>query len=229
MQPKSRQERAADRRRQILDAAVQAFAQHGFFHTRVSEIARRAGVADGTIYLYFKSKDDILIAVFEERMEQILRELEDAVAHLEGAGARLEGLLRMYLSLVERDPALAEVITVELRQSGTFIREYANPGFKRLMRLFARVLEEGAASGELRADVDPRLAARALFGMLDEISLWGVLRPHPFDPDEVAASLATILLGGLRATPAPPARAARGSAASRPSPPTAPDHEEDPP
>src|ERR1043165_5862397 len=117
-----------EKRERILAAAERVFARRGFFASRVSEIAKDAGVADGTIYLYFKSKDDLLIALFENRMRQVNDELRAAV---DGAPdqpiEQLRAFVRSYLRLVNDEPAAAEVLTIELRQSSKFMKEYDNP------------------------------------------------------------------------------------------------------
>lgn len=197
MQQATRTQRALDRKRHILDAAVLAFAEKGFFNTRIADIARNAGVADGTIYLYFKSKDDILISVFEVCMEETLNDLAKALEHCGTTRKKLETFIELYLSLVEGDPALAEVVTVELRQSSKFIREYDNPQFKKLLRMVRELIEEGQSSGELRSDLQPHLVARALFGALDEVARWGVLSQREFKSNQVSAQLSDLLLGGL--------------------------------
>jgi len=199
MQDTQGDERAANRHRQILDAAVKAFAEKGFYKTRVSEIARYAGVADGTIYLYFKSKDDILISLFEERMEENLRDLAQALEAYDSALEKLRAFFRLYLSMVDRDPLLAEVLTVELRQSGKFMRDYDNPAFHKLLKFLSGILEQGQSEGDFRSDVDSRVFARAVFGALDEITLWAVLSQRKISLDQAAATLGNIWLNGLRA------------------------------
>lgn len=205
MQEKQGDGRAASRHRQILDAAVKAFAEKGFYKTRVSEIARHAGVADGTIYLYFKSKDDILISLFEERMEENLRDLAQALEPYETPVAKLEAFFRLYLSIVERDPLLAEVLTVELRQSGKFMRDYENPAFRKLLRFMAEIVEQGQRTGDFRAEIDAKITARAIFGALDEITLWVVLSQRKISLDQAAGTLGNLWLNGLRAQEDPQA------------------------
>src|SRR5437868_7362857 len=122
-----RGDRTGDKRERILAAAERIFARHGFFAARVSEIAKEAGVADGTIYLYFKSKDDLLISLFEDRMERINQNLRDAIASESNARDRLKRVIRLHLELVQQNRHMAEVVCVELRQSSKFIKEYANP------------------------------------------------------------------------------------------------------
>src|SRR5690242_20890282 len=115
------------KRQRILDAAVKIFAEKGFYNAKVSEIARVAGVADGTIYLYFKSKDDLLISLFEDRMEGINANLRAALADCKTAADKLRTVVRLHVELVQENRHMAEVICVELRQSAKFIKEYANP------------------------------------------------------------------------------------------------------
>jgi TetR/AcrR family fatty acid metabolism transcriptional regulator len=159
------------KRERILDAAVRVFAQEGFYNAKVSQIAHAAGVADGTIYLYFKSKDDLLISLFEDRMERINADLRAALSSAPDAAEKLRRVIRRHVELVETNRPMAEVICVELRQSSKFIKEYANPKFAEYLRLIAGAVADGQAAGQVRADVDPQIFARALFGALDEIVL----------------------------------------------------------
>src|SRR6266550_3493705 len=113
------------KRERILDAAIKVFAAEGFYNAKVSQIAHAAGVADGTIYLYFKSKDDLLISLFEDRMERVNTTLRAALAAGVNAVDRLKRVVRLHLEMIEQNRHMAEVITVELRQSSKFIKEYA--------------------------------------------------------------------------------------------------------
>lgn len=187
------------KRERILDAAVKVFAQEGFYNAKVAQIADLAGVADGTIYLYFKSKDDLLISLFEDRMERINQNLRTALASESSALARLRRVVKLHLELIEQNRHMAEVICVELRQSGKFIKEYKNPKFADFLRLIAGAVAEGQAAGELRKDVDPALIARALFGALDEISLaWLVKGKEKMDLSRAAEQLSHLFLDGLK-------------------------------
>jgi TetR/AcrR family transcriptional regulator, fatty acid metabolism regulator protein len=170
------------KRGRILDAAIKVFAAEGFYNAKVSQIAHEAGVADGTIYLYFKSKDDLLINLFEDRMERVNANLREAIDTESTAQARLRRIVKLHLELVEQNRDMAEVISVELRQSSKFIREYANPKFGEFLRTIAGAVVEGQRTGELRTGIDPYVFARALFGALDEIALaWLVKHPGPND------------------------------------------------
>ena len=174
-----------DKRERILIAAERIFARHGFFAARVSEIAREAGVADGTIYLYFKSKDDLLISLFENRMKQVNDELRRAIADRQPA-EQLRAFIRTYLQLVSDEPTVAEVLTIELRQSSKFMKEYDNPQFADFLRMLGGIIADGQARGELDPAIPSHIAARMIFGILDELALAWVLAKQPLRPPAIS-------------------------------------------
>ncbi|MFB6350847.1 MAG: TetR/AcrR family transcriptional regulator [Bradymonadaceae bacterium] len=161
----------SDKRDKILEGALRAFAKKGFYNTKVSEIANEAGVADGTIYLYFKNKDDLLISLFEDRMEWIIDRIETELQQVEGVIDRVRRFVELHFQLAIENPDLAEFITVELRQSAKFIKEYDNPKFGDYLGILKRLIEEGQQTGVFGEELDSRLASRACFGALDEVLL----------------------------------------------------------
>lgn len=168
-----------ERRAAILEAAIETFAQRGFHHARVSDVARQAKVADGTIYLYFKSKDDLLISLFEEKMEEIVGTFRAEVNQHERAQDRLHCFVSLHLRMVAERPALAEVMTVELRQSAKFMREYKAPQFSAYLNLLGEIIEYGQERGEISSGFDQLLTRRVIFGALDELSLYWVSLKKP--------------------------------------------------
>jgi TetR/AcrR family fatty acid metabolism transcriptional regulator len=200
-----RASRGGDKRQRILDAAVRVFAKKGFYATRVSEVAKAAGVADGTIYLYFKSKEELLVSLFEDRVERLLAFLQTELPATAGASAKLRRIIELQLGLLEGERDLAEVVTVILRQSTKLMKEYAAPKFTAYLDAIARVVAEGQASGELRSDVSPHLAARAIFGALDGITMtWAHGKADRGGLVRASGQLAEIVLRGLAPTPLPP-------------------------
>src|SRR5215475_11391393 len=176
-----------DKRERILSSAMRVFASKGFYGAKVSDIAEDAGVADGTIYLYFRSKDDLLISLFEEQMEKVHEVLGHATAGVAGADAKLTRFIRAYMDLVAENRHAAEVITIELRQSAKFMKEYRNPRFAEFLKTLASIVDEGQRQGRFRADVPPPVAARALFGALDELALmWVTGRSDKIDIRKVS-------------------------------------------
>ncbi len=174
------------------------FAGKGFYNARVSEIARRAGVADGTIYLYFKSKDEILISIFEEEMEKFIGRVREQVAEAGTPVERLEAFIQAHLALVREYPKLAQVFQVELRQSNRFIKEYTGTRLKEYLDIIGSIIEEGQRDGVLRADLQPGLLKRALFGALDEIAThWVLSKNGRYDLQQSAGALTSIFLNGV--------------------------------
>lgn len=193
-------DKGPDKRQRILDAALKVFAERGFYNAKVSEVARAAGVADGTIYLYFENKDDLLIQLFEDRMEYIIRRLSDELERSQGTPLdRIRSLIHLHVDLATHDPDLAEFITVELRQSGKFIREYENPQFVEYLRVLRDIIEDGQRTGYIRTGLDSRLLVRAIFGALDEVLLTLTLasRSRSVDVHLSADQLADLLLEGM--------------------------------
>jgi TetR/AcrR family transcriptional regulator, fatty acid metabolism regulator protein len=202
-------DRASDKRERILHAAERIFARHGFFAAKVSDVAKEAGVADGTIYLYFKSKDDLLISLFERRMQQVNDTLRAAVEGVASPRAQLSAFIKAYLQLVHDEPSAAEVLTIELRQSSKFMKEYENPQFADFLRMLGGIIAAAQDKGELASGIPPHVAARMIFGMLDELALAWVLtkqsfgtsaagaRPKKFDIVRAADWVNTLVMSGL--------------------------------
>ncbi len=195
---REKRDRNGDKRERILGSAMRVFASKGFFGAKVSDIADDAGVADGTIYLYFKSKDDILISLFEEQMEKVNSVLTSAMAGAATADAKLRSFVQAYMGLVAENRHAAEVITIELRQSAKFMKEYKNPRFAEFLKALAAVIDEGQRRKSFRADVPAPVAARALFGALDELALmWVTSRGEKLDIRKVADWIGDLVLQGL--------------------------------
>jgi TetR/AcrR family fatty acid metabolism transcriptional regulator len=187
-----------DKRERILRAATKVFARKGFYATRVSEVAKAAGVADGTIYLYFKSKDDLLVSLFEDRVVLLLETLERELQKRDDARDRLRAIIELQLGLLEGERDLAEVITVNLRQSTRLMKQYAAPKFLLYLETIARVVGEGQKSGVFRDDVSSHVVARAIFGALDGVTMtWALGKADPGGLSRAATQIADVLLQGL--------------------------------
>jgi TetR/AcrR family fatty acid metabolism transcriptional regulator len=207
--PSGRRDGIPDKRERILDAAERIFARHGFFAAKVSDVAKEAGVADGTIYLYFKSKDDLLISLFERRMRQLNAALKSAITG-KPPRAALEAFIRAYVQVIHDEPAASEVLTIELRQSSKFMKEYDNPEFVDFLRTLGGIIAAAQQAGELDASIPSHIAARMIFGILDELALAWVLgrapsiaggspgtRPKKFDIVRAADWIVTLVTTGL--------------------------------
>ena len=193
---------AKDKHERILRAAIKVFARNGFHNSKISQIAKEAGVADGTIYLYFKNKDDILIKVFEERLEEINARFTEALAEIDSPEDKLRTFIEMHFRLMEQNRNLAEVISVELRQSHKFMKEYVPVKFGEYLNIVSHIIREGKDKGMFCDDVRPGVIKRALFGTLDELLVYWVLTPSPkYDIETLADQTAEIFIRALRKQP----------------------------
>ena len=190
--------RGEEKYRMILNAAKQVFAMEGFYNSKVSEIAREAHVADGTIYLYFKNKDDILISLFEEELIRIIKTVKTDLENIDDPRLKLIKFCDNHLTIVESDRALAEVIQVELRQSNKFMREYKNKHFLAYLNIIADIVTQGQQQGVFRDELKPELCARIIFGSLDELSTYLVTAKRKrFDVHEVATMVGNSFINGF--------------------------------
>lgn len=183
----------------IIRAATKIFARKGFFQAKIAEIAREAGVADGTIYIYFENKDDILISLFEEQMKGVIDNMLSHLALEKDPIGRLRCFALTHLRLIEENKDMAEIIQVELRQSGKFMKEYKNEKFSRYLDLIEDIIKEGQESGVFRKDVIPTVAKRAFFGALDEMSRFWVLSSRKqYDIKTAAEQISGFFLCGIK-------------------------------
>jgi TetR/AcrR family fatty acid metabolism transcriptional regulator len=191
-----------DKRRLILEAAVDVFAERGFHKSRVADVARAAQCADGTIYLYFKSKDDILISIFEETMTEMIEGAQAALAPLSGPLDKLRGFAVFHMDRVESHRNVAKVLQVELRLSNTFMKEYRPARLQQYMDVIGQLIDEGKLLGLVRPDANATILRRAFFGALDEIAMQWILTPNPrYGLRESAEQIADLFVRGLAAEP----------------------------
>lgn len=165
----------SDKRDRILKAATHVFAQNGFYNSKISQIAKLANVADGTIYLYFKNKDDILISLFEEEMSKIIKNVRDEIAKETTLENKVRKFIEKHLNMIDERREMAEVLQIELRQSHKFMKGYSGTKFSDYLNIISAIIIQGQKEGEVRQDIVPGVAKRILFGALDEISSYWVL------------------------------------------------------
>lgn len=191
-------DRKAERQQEILDAAVRAFSRQGYHNCTVAQVAREAGVADGTIYLYFQSKEELLVSAFRRVLETLFARLDREIAAIPGPVAKLRRLVEMHLELMEGDPDVASFLQFQLRQPETSVRAAIGGPLGEYARRIEAVLDEGKAAGHVRTDVGTRLLRRVIFGAVDEtVSAW-LLRPDRGPLVSQAQPLLDVLLNGIR-------------------------------
>ncbi|MBA4538314.1 TetR/AcrR family transcriptional regulator [Bacillus aquiflavi] len=182
--------------RQIIDAAVIVIAENGYHQAQVSKIARQAGVADGTIYLYFKNKEDILISLFQEKMGFFVEKIEENIAGKPEATEKLLMLVKTHFKMLSEDHHLGIVTQLELRQSNKELRLKINEVLKGYLYLIEQILEEGKRSGEFHSSLDVRLAKQMIFGTIDETVTTWVMNDRKYDLVSLAEPVHQLLING---------------------------------
>ena len=185
--------------KQIIDAAVIAIAENGYHQAQVSKIAKQAGVADGTIYLYFKNKEDILISVFQEKMSVFVDNLQDIIKNGSSSSEKLAQMIENHFKVLSDDRHLATVTQLELRQSNKEIRLKINAILKEYLKLLDEILIEGMLSGEFNQTMDIRLARQMVFGTIDEITTTWVMNEYRYDLLALSSKVTQLVLNGLKA------------------------------
>ncbi len=186
------------KREKILKAAIKVFARDGFYNAKMEEVARRAGVAVGTTYLYFENKDDLMISIFEEEMVPIINAMRREIAGQATATEKLTTFVRVHLSFVEKDPDMAHLLEVEMRQCSKFIHGYHGGRFKEYLDLIAAILVEGQIAGEFESSISPTIFKQIVFGAVDQIATnYTVSRARRINLNQAADQIVQVLLQGI--------------------------------
>jgi TetR/AcrR family fatty acid metabolism transcriptional regulator len=188
-----------DKREAIMRAATKVFARSGYFNSKVADVAREAGVADGTVYLYFKSKEEILRSIFERNTSDAVREGREELAKIADPREKLRRIARQHLERLGADRDLAIVFQVELRGTTKFMEEFSAAGLAEYLGLIREVFEEGQAAGVFRAGLKAKLVAKVIFGALDEMATNWILSKRRYKLAPMADEVLDIFLGGVSA------------------------------
>jgi TetR/AcrR family fatty acid metabolism transcriptional regulator len=188
---------AIDKRDAILKAATEVFARRGYFQSQVADVARAASVAAGTVYLYFRSKDDLLVSIFERTMKETLAEGQAAIAGVSDPRERLRRIARLHLERMGRDRDLAVVFQVELRQSTKFMERFSSTYLRDYLGIIRDTIADGQAAGVFRNTFNPTVAAKALFGALDEMATNWILTRRKYSLPAQADQVVDLFLNGV--------------------------------
>ncbi|GIO27761.1 TetR/AcrR family transcriptional regulator [Ornithinibacillus bavariensis] len=181
----------------IIDAAVDVIAENGYHGSQVSKIAKKAGVADGTIYLYFKNKEDILVSVFEEKMGQFIEQIASATSQRETASDKLLTLIQMHFRQLAANHHLAIVTQLELRQSNLTLRHQINSILKPYLDVIDGIIKEGIEQKIFRNDMNKQLMRQMIFGTLDETVTNWVMNEEKYDLVGLAPAVHDLLTKGI--------------------------------
>ena len=189
----------ADKREAILRAAISVFAHNGYFNSKVADIASEAGVADGTVYLYFKSKEEILHSIFDRSMEEAIAAGKKELKRISDPREKLRSIAHLHLERLGADRDLAVVFQVELRGSTKFMEEFSAAGFAEYLNLIRTSIEDGQRAGVFRAELNAKVVAKILFGALDEMATNWILSKRKYKLAPMADQVLDIFLNGVTA------------------------------
>ena len=187
----------ADKREAILRAGIRVFASKGFFNSKVADIAGEAGIADGTVYLYFKSKDDILHSIFDRAMADFITEGKKELEGIESPDLRLRRIAELHLERLGADRDMAIVFQVELRGSTKFMQEFSAAGFHEYLEIIRMTIEDGQKKGMFRSDLKPVVAAKIFYGSLDEMVTNWILSKRSYPLAPMADEVLKVFFGGM--------------------------------
>jgi TetR/AcrR family transcriptional regulator, fatty acid metabolism regulator protein len=188
------------KRETILRAATRVFARNGYFNSKVADIAREADVADGTVYLYFKSKEEILHSIFDQNMAEAIAAGRLLIEKISDPGEKLRRIAMLHLERLGADPDLAVVFQVELRGSTKFMREFSAAGFAEYLSLLRQTFEAGQRSGVFRKELNAKLVSKILFGALDEMATNWIISKRSYKLEPMAEVVMDVFLNGVSAS-----------------------------
>lgn len=186
-----------DKRAAILNAATGVFAEKGFFNSKVADIAKAAGVADGTVYLYFKNKDDVLHSLFDRAMKEFIADGRRELELLSKPEDKLRRIAELHLDRLGADREMAIVFQVELRGSIKFMQEFSAAGFSEYLDIIRNTIEEGQRSGVFRKDLKPVVCAKIFYGALDEMVTNWIISNKSYQLAPMANEVLKIFFGGV--------------------------------
>jgi TetR/AcrR family transcriptional regulator, fatty acid metabolism regulator protein len=193
----------AEKARAILRAAAKVFARSGYFNAKVSDVAREAGVADGTVYLYFKNKDDLLSSIFSTAMEEFLSRARTELAEVPDPCERLRRFAHLHLALLEQERDMAVVFQVELRQSTKFMEQFSTTYLADYFKVIREIIEDGQRRGLFRTQLNPQVVTKVIFGALDEMATNWILSHNQYKLTAMVEPVLDILLNGVSNAPLP--------------------------
>src|ERR1051325_1153571 len=187
------------KRELILKAATRVFARNGYFNSKVADIARAADVADGTVYLYFKSKEEILRSIFDQNMAEAIESGRKLIEDIRDPREKLRRIARLHLERLGADRNLAVVFQVELRGSTKFMQEFSAARFAEYLDLLCKIFQEGQRAGVFRKELNAKVVSKILFGALDEMATNWIISKRNYQLDPMADVVMDIFFHGVAA------------------------------
>jgi len=192
-----RENKKQEKKQRIQDAAIKVLAREGYYKATVSQIAKEAGVADGTLYLYFRNKDDLLRGIFEDITEAFIQEGLEILRKVDSPIDRLKAIARLHLKNLGSNEDLACIFQIELRHSARHMRLFSETKLRQFFTIIENTIRDAQDLGQVRRDLDPWTTTKIMFGALDEMATNWVLRKRNYDLVKMAEPTLDVLLNGM--------------------------------
>ncbi len=193
----TRETKKVEKKQRIQEAAIKVLAREGYYKATVAQIAKEAGVADGTLYLYFDNKDDLLLQIFDDITERFIQEGLVILQSVESPIDRLKAIAELHLKNLGANHDLACIFQIELRHNARHMRLFSETKLRKYFSVIERVIRDAQRLGQIRQEIDPWTTTKILFGALDEMATNWVLRKKDYELVEMAAPTLDVLLHGM--------------------------------
>ena len=193
--PRKKQE---EKRKGILEAAARVFAREGFHNAKIEDVAHEAGVAHGTVYLYFGSKDDLLVSVFRENLSEIIEYVGSEIKKERNAEDKLRRMISLQIELIETNPELTELLLVEFPQTGRFLNGHAVGEIAAYIDMIAGILKEGIAEKVFDDSMDVDIAATVIYSGIQGIATRWILEGMKYPFKKAASEISELFLRGIK-------------------------------
>jgi TetR/AcrR family transcriptional regulator, fatty acid metabolism regulator protein len=185
------------RKQQIMQAAIEVFGKFTYQNANISEIARKAGIAEGTIYQYFKNKQDLFFSIGRERTKDFCRQIDLCMEGVSGTEEKIKKFVWYYLYYFKTNPDYVRSLMLEMRVSRDFVKSRGYKTFRALSKLVLEILKEGQEEGVVRKDMDIYLAEQLLLGILEHIVTRWLLKGEKYDVLQYYEQVSDLVLNGL--------------------------------
>lgn len=187
-----------EKRVRILESAAKVFAREGFYNAKIKDVAQEAGVAHGTVYLYFSSKEDLLISLFRENLSELIQYVQSEIQKEKNAEDKLRRMMSLQIELIETNPELTALMLVEFPQTGKFLSSDSINELAAYIDMIANILKEGMAEGIFDNSIDVDVVATVIYSGIQGIATRWVLEEMKYPLKKVADEISKVFLDGIR-------------------------------
>lgn len=192
-----RESKKQEKRQRIQEAAIKVLSEVGYYGTTVSLIAKAAGVADGTLYLYFENKDELLIGIFEDIMDRFISEGLQLLERVTNPVDQLKAIVALHLEKIGTDQQIARIFQIEFRHHIELMRRLSESKLREYFSIIEGIIRRAQTEGSIRAEIHPWVSAKILFGALDEMATNWVLSDKNYPLEDMVSPVLEVILNGM--------------------------------